>query len=162
MSQKTGVKAENKLSRTAYGGCKGDDYIPFVPTSTVMPETTGYSIVFGVILACFFAAANTYLGLKVGLTISAGIPGAIIATGVLKGMFRRNNILEANMVASLAAMGESVAAGIIFVLPALILCNFGLSITIVVVVSLIGEVMGIFLVTPLRRYLIVEEHGNLV
>lgn len=162
MSQKTGVKAENKLSRTAYGGCKGDDYVPFVPTSTIMPETTGYSIVLGVILACFFAAANTYLGLKVGLTISAGIPGAIIATGVLKGMFRRNNILEANMVASLAAMGESIAAGIIFVLPALILCGFGLSITTVVVVSLIGGVIGIFFVTPLRRYLIVEEHGNLV
>lgn len=162
MSQKTGVKAENKLSKTAYGGCKGDDYIPFVSTSTVMPETTGYSIVLGVILACFFAAANTYLGLKVGLTISAGIPGAIIATGVLKGVFRRNNILEANMVASLAAMGESVAAGIIFVLPALILCGFGLSITTVVIVSLIGGVMGIFFVTPLRRYLIVEEHGNLV
>ncbi len=115
------AQEKRKLSQSAYGGGKGEDYIPFVPTSVAMPETTGYSIILGIILACVFAAANTYLGLRVGMTISAGIPGAIIATGVLKGLFRRNNILEANMVASLAAMGESLAGGVIFVLPALVL-----------------------------------------
>lgn len=151
-----------KLSSGAYGGCSGDDYIPFVPTSTAMPETTGYSIILGIILACFFAAANTYLGLKVGLTIAAGIPGAILATGVLRGLFRRNNILEANMAASMAAMGESISGGIIFVLPALILCNFGLSNITIVIVTIVGGIMGVFFVTPLRRYLIVEEHGKLV
>ena len=151
-----------KLSSTAYGDCKGEDYVPFVSTSMAMPETTGYSIILGVILACLFAAANTYLGLKVGLTISAGIPGAIIATGVLKGMFKRNNILEANMVASLAAMGESLAGGVIFILPALILWGLNLSIFTVIIVTIIGGVMGVFFITPLRRYLIVEEHGILV
>jgi len=151
-----------KLSHTAYGDCKGENYVPFVPTSLAMPETTGYSIILGVILACLFAAANTYLGLKVGLTISAGIPGAIIATGVLKGLFKRNNILEANMVASLAAMGESLAGGVIFILPALILWGLNLSIATVIVVTIIGGVMGVFFITPLRRYLIVEEHGVLV
>lgn len=151
-----------KLSHTAYGDCKGEDYVPFVPTSMAMPETTGYSIILGIILACLFAAANTYLGLKVGLTISAGIPGAIIATGVLKGMFKRNNILEANMVASLAAMGESLAGGVIFILPALILWGLKLSVATVIIVTIIGGVMGVFFITPLRRYLIVEEHGNLV
>jgi len=153
---------KRKLSQSAYGGCKGEEYVPFIPTSMAMPETTGYSIILGIILACVFAAANTYLGLKVGMTISAGIPGAIIATGVLKGMFRRNNILEANMVASLAAMGESIAGGIIFILPALILWGLKLSILTVVIVTIIGGVMGVFFITPLRRYLIVEEHGNLV
>ena len=155
-------QGNRKLSQTAYGGCKGDDYVPFISTSVAMPEATGYSIILGVILACLFAAANTYLGLKVGMTISAGIPGAIIGTGVLKGMFRRNNILEANMVASLAAMGESLAGGVIFILPALILWGLKLSVITVAIVTIVGGLLGVFLITPLRRYLIVEEHGNLV
>lgn len=155
-------ETNKKLSNNAYGGIKGEEYIPFVPTSEVMPETTGYSIIIGIIFACIFAAANTYLGLKVGMTISAGIPGAILATGLLKGAFRRNSILEANMVASLAAMGESIAGGIIFILPALILLAFGLSIIQVVLVTVVGGIMGVFFITPLRRFLIVEEHGELV
>lgn len=156
--------SENKkrLSATAYGGIKGDDYVPFVPTTEVMPEMTGYSIIIGILFACLFAAANTYLGLKVGMTISAGIPGAIMGIGILRGLFKRNSILEANMVASLAAMGESIAGGIIFVLPALILSGFGLSVLQVVIVTVIGGAMGVFFITPLRRFLIVEEHGNLI
>ena len=151
-----------ELSKAAYGGAPGSEYVPYIPTTEAMPELTGYSIIIGVLFALIFAAANTYLGLKVGLTISAGIPGAILATGLLKGLFRRNNILEANMVASLSAMGESIAGGIIFVLPALILLGFGLSITTVVIVTIIGGLMGVFFITPVRRYLIVEEHGNLI
>ncbi|WP_426348069.1 OPT/YSL family transporter [Alloiococcus sp. CFN-8] len=151
-----------RLSATAYGGIKGEDYVPFVPTTEVMPETTGYSIIIGILFACIFAAANTYLGLKVGLTISAGIPGAIMATGILKGLFRRNSILEANMIASLAAVGESIAGGIIFILPSLLLSGFGLSILQVVIVTIVGGIMGVFFITPLRRFLIVEEHGTLV
>ncbi len=151
-----------KLSHNAYGGVHGDDYLPFVPTTVAMPESTGYSIFLGIIFAIIFAAANTYLGLKVGLTISAGIPGAILATGILKGIFRRNNILEANLVASVAAMGESIAGGIIFILPAIILWGFDLSIWTVVIVTTLGGLLGVFFVTPLRRFLIVEEHGNLV
>jgi len=155
-------ETKKKLSINAYEGIKGEDYVPFVPTSEVMPETTGYSIIIGILFACIFAAANTYLGLKVGMTISAGIPGAILATGLLKGAFKRNSILEANMVASLAAMGESIAGGIIFVLPALILLGFGLSIIQVALVTIVGGIMGVFFITPLRRFLIVEEHGVLV
>lgn len=151
-----------ELSKAAYGGAPGSDYVPYIPTTEAMPELTGYSIIIGVLFALIFAAANTYLGLKVGLTISAGIPGAILATGLLKGLFRRNNILEANMVASLSAMGESIAGGIIFVLPALILLGFGLSIMTVVIVTIIGGLMGVFFITPVRRYLIVEEHGRLI
>lgn len=153
---------KKKLSINAYGGIKGEDYVPFIPTSEVMPEMTGYSIIIGILFACIFAAANTYLGLKVGMTISAGIPGAILATGLLKGAFKRNSILEANMIASLAAMGESIAGGIIFVLPALILLGFGLTIIQVAIVTVVGGVMGVFFITPLRRFLVVEEHGNLV
>lgn len=94
-----------ELSKAAYGGTPGNDYVPYIPITEAMPELTGYSIIIGVLFALIFAAANTYLGLKVGLTISAGIPGAILATGLLKGLFRRNNILEANTVASLMGVG---------------------------------------------------------
>ena len=156
------VNEIKKLSKTAYGDINGEDYIPFISATEVMPEMTGYSIVVGIMFAIIFAAANTYLGLKVGLTISSGIPGAILATGIFKAIFRRNNILEANFVASLAAVGESIAGGVIFILPALILLGFGLSIGTVVVVTVIGGVMGCFFVTPVRRYLIVEEHGTLI
>lgn len=162
MIKKTKIASKFKLSKSAYSGTAGKDYVPYIPTAEAMPEMTGYSIIIGIIFALIFAAANTYLGLKVGLTISAGIPGAILATGLLKGLFRRNNILEANMVASLAAMGESIAGGIIFVLPALLLLGFGLSIFTVIIVTIIGGLMGVFFVTPIRRYLIVEEHGTLV
>lgn len=151
-----------KLSHSAYGGTKGEEYIPFIPTSQVMPELSIYSIIMGAVFAMIFAAANTYLGLKVGLTIAAGIPGAILATGLLKGLFKRNNILEANMVASIAAVGESIAGGIIYILPAIILWGLELKISTIVVVTLLGGLIGIFFVTPLRKFLIVEEHGQLV
>ncbi|MEG0771903.1 oligopeptide transporter, OPT family [Clostridium sp.] len=151
-----------KLSHNAYGGVHGDDYVPFVPTSVAMPESTGYSLFLGILFAIIFAAANTYLGLKVGLTISAGIPGAILATGLLKGIFKRNNILEANLVSSVAAMGESIAGGIIFILPAIILWGLDLSVWTVVIVTTLGGLLGVFFVTPLRRFLIVEEHGTLI
>ncbi len=155
-------ESSKRLSRTAYGGVKGKDYIPFIATTEIVPEVTGYSIILGIIFAAIFAAANTYLGLKVGLTISAGIPGAILATGLLRSVFKRNNILEANYVASLAAVGESIAGGIIFVLPAIILIGFGLSLTTVAIVTIIGGFMGVYFVTPVRKYMIVEEHGNLI
>lgn len=151
-----------KLSHSAYGGIKGEDYIPFVPTSQAMPELSIYSVIMGALFAMIFAAANTYLGLKVGLTIAAGIPGAILATGLLKGLFKRNNILEANMVASIAAVGESIAGGIIYILPAIILWGLELKITTIVIVTLLGGLIGVFFVTPLRKFLIVEEHGHLV
>lgn len=151
-----------KLSKQAYGGVKGVDYIPFVPATEAMPEATSTSIIMGIIFAIIFAAANTYLGLKVGLTISAGIPGAILATGLLKSIFRKNSILEANYVASLAAVGESIAGGIIFVLPAIILIGYKLSLSTVALVTIIGGFMGVYFITPVRKYLIVEEHGSLI
>lgn len=151
-----------KLSKDAYGGVKGEEYVPFISTNEIVPEATGYSLTMGIIFAIVFAAANTYLGLRVGLTISAGIPGAILATGLLKTIFKRNSILEANYVASLAAVGESIAGGIIFVLPAIILIGLNLSIIQVALVTIIGGFMGVYFVTPVRRYLIVQEHGELI
>ncbi len=151
-----------KLPKQAYGGVKGEDYIPFIPVTEPVPESTGHSIIMGIIFAVIFAAANTYLGLKVGLTISAGIPGAILATGLLKSIFKRNSILEANYVASLSAVGESIAGGIIFVLPAIILIGFNLSLITVAVVTIVGGIMGVYFIIPVRKYLIVQEHGTLI
>ena len=156
------MENSKKLSHDAYGGISGEKYVPFVPTQVAMPELSIYSIIMGAVFAMIFAAANTYLGLKVGLTIAAGIPGAILATGIFKGLFKRNNILEANMVASIAAVGESIAGGIIYILPAIILWGLDLKISTIVIVTLLGGLVGIFFVTPLRKFLIVEEHGKLV
>lgn len=150
------------LSHTAYGGIHGDDYVPYIPASEIMPESQAVSIILGILLAILFGAANTYLGLKVGLTISASIPAAILATGILRGIFKRNNILEANMIQSIAAMGESVAGGLIFTIPAIIIWGMDLRISTIIVVTLLGGLLGVVFIVPLRRYLIVEEHGTLV
>ena len=95
------------------------------------------------------------------MTIAAGIPAAIIATGVLKGIFGRNNILESNVIQSMASMGESLAGGLIFIIPAVILLGHKLTILMVVVVALLGGLLGILFVVPLRKYLTVQEHGIL-
>ncbi len=150
------------LSHTAYGGVNGDDYVPFIPASQAMPEMTFVSVLLGCLFAIIFSAANTYLGLKVGMTISAGIPAAILATALLKGIFKRNNILEANMVQSIAAMGESIAGGVIFTLPAIIIWGMDLKLATIVIATILGGLLGVFFVVPLRRYLIVEEHGRLI
>ncbi len=155
--------AEKKgLSSGAYGDVPGKDYIPYVSTKDAMPEITFVSIIFGCIFAIIFGAANTYLGLRVGMTIAAGIPAAILSTTILKGLFKRNNILEANMIQAMASMGESLAGGLIFILPAVIVLGMELKLTTIIVVSLFGGLLGILFVIPLRKYLTVEEHGKLV
>ena len=154
--------AEHKgLSHSAYGGIKGEDYVPYIPASQAMPELTVVSIIIGCLLAALFAAANTYLALKVGMTIAAGIPAAILGTGLLKIIFKKSNILEANLISGVAAMGESLAGGIVFTLPAIIIWGKDLSLMTIITVTLLGGLLGIFFVVPLRRYLIVEEHGKL-
>lgn len=155
--------AEQKgLHFTAYGGCKGDDYVPYIPVDKALPELTTLSIIAGIIFAVIFGAANTYLGLKVGMTIAAGLPTAILATGVLKGLFKHNNILEINVIQAMGSMGESLAGGLIFCIPAVILLGGELTLTTITIVGIIGGLLGIAFVVPLRRFLIVEEHGNLI
>ncbi|MGF7057410.1 OPT family oligopeptide transporter [Brassicibacter mesophilus] len=150
------------LSHNAYGGIHGKDYIPYIPADEAMPEITTASLVIGCLFAILFGAANTYLGLKVGLTISASIPGAILATGILRGVLRRNNILEANLIQSVGSMGESIAGGLIFTLPAIIIWGMTLKLSTIVVVTLLGGLLGVLFIVPLRRFLTVEEHGELV
>ena len=92
---------------------------PFIPAEKIVPEFTATSIVIGVILAVLFGGANAYLGLRVGMTVSASIPAAVISMGIIRVILHRESILENNMVQTIGSAGESVAAGAIFTLPAM-------------------------------------------
>lgn len=92
---------------------------PFISADRVLPEMTPVSIVLGILLAVLFGAANAYLGLRVGMTISASIPAAVISMGLIRIIMKRDSILENNMVQTIGSAGESLAAGAIFTLPAL-------------------------------------------
>ena len=97
------------------------NFKPYIPAEKITPELTVTSIIMGVLLAIIFGAANAYLGLRVGMTVSASIPAAVIAMGVIRVIMKKNSILESNIVQTVGSAGESVAAGAIFTLPALFL-----------------------------------------
>ena len=139
---------------------------PYIPASKVTPEMTVTSIIMGIILAVVFGAANAYLGLRVGMTVSASIPAAVIAMGVIRVIMRKNSILESNMVQTIGSAGESVAAGAIFTLPALFLwAKEGVmdkpGIVEITLIAIIGGLLGVFFMIPLRNALIVREHNTL-
>ena len=139
---------------------------PNKPASKVTPEMTVTSIIMGIILAVVFGAANAYLGLRVGMTVSASIPAAVIAMGVIRVIMRKNTILESNMVQTIGSAGESVAAGAIFTLPALFLwAKEGVmdkpGIVEITLIAIIGGLLGVFFMIPLRNALIVREHNTL-
>lgn len=143
-----------------------NEFKPYVPAEKVTPEITVASMVMGIILAVVFGAANAYLGLRVGMTVSASIPAAVIAMGVIRVVMRKNSILESNIVQTTGSAGESLAAGAIFTLPALFLWAAEgktdkpgmLEITLI---ALIGGLLGVFFMVPLRNALVVKEHGVL-
>ena len=142
------------------------EFQPYIPASKVTPEITVTSIVMGIILAVIFGAANAYLGLRVGMTVSASIPAAVISMGVIRVIMRKNSILESNVVQTIGSAGESLAAGAIFTLPALFLwASEGVmekpGIVEITVIALLGGLLGVFFMVPLRNALIVREHGTL-
>ncbi|MCR5593892.1 MAG: OPT/YSL family transporter [Saccharofermentans sp.] len=143
-----------------------EEFKPYIPADKITPELTPKSIIIGVLLSIVFGAANAYLGLKVGLTISASIPAAVISMAVIRIIMRRDSILESNMVQMVGSAGESLAAGAIFTLPALFIWNSeGVmdrpSMILISVIALLGGLLGIFFMVPLRNALIVKEHGVL-
>ncbi|KPU26657.1 peptide transporter [Caloranaerobacter sp. TR13] len=154
------------LSDAAYNPKAGEQYVPFIPANKVMPEFTATAIIIGIIMAIVFGAANAYLGLRVGMTISASIPAAVISMGIIRGIMKKESILENNMVQTIGSAGESLAAGAIFTLPALFIWSQELgmdapSLFRIIVISLIGGILGVLLMVPLRKALIVNEHGKL-
>lgn len=145
---------------------KQNDFKPYIAAEKITPEFTVISVIMGILLAVIFGAANAYLGLKVGMTVSASIPAAVIAMGVIRVVLRRNSILESNMVQTIGSAGESLAAGAIFTLPALFLwASEGKmdkpSLIEITLIALIGGLLGVFFMIPLRNALIVKEHGTL-
>ncbi len=143
-----------------------NEFKPYVPAEKVTPELTLTSILMGIILAVVFGAANAYLGLRVGMTVSASIPAAVISMGVIRVLMRKNSILESNVVQTIGSAGESLAAGAIFTLPALFLwaaegTMAKPSLVEITLIALLGGLLGVFFMVPLRNALIVKEHGIL-
>mgnify|MGYP004568232885 FL=1 len=144
-----------------------NEFKPYIPADKVMPELTVTSIVMGMLLAVIFGAANAYLGLRVGMTVSASIPAAVISMGVIRVIMKRNSILESNMVQTIGSAGESLAAGAIFTMPALFLwaeeglCDMP-SLVEITLIALCGGVLGVLFMVPLRNALIVKEHETLL
>lgn len=142
------------------------DFKPYIPADKVVPEFTVTALLIGILLAIVFGAANAYLGLLVGMTVSASIPAAVISMGIIRVILRKDSILENNMIQTIGSAGESVAAGAIFTLPALFLwaeegkIDFP-SILTIFLIALFGGVLGVCFMVPLRQALIVEEHGTL-
>ena len=143
-----------------------NEFKPYIPADKVVPEFTVTSVLIGILLAVVFGAANAYLGLLVGMTVSASIPAAVLSMGIIRIILRRDSILENNLVQTIGSAGESLAAGAIFTLPALFLwaeegkIEFP-SIMTIFRIALFGGILGVSFMVPLRQALIVEEHGTL-
>ena len=143
------------------------EFKPYIPAEKVTAEMTVTSVLMGVILAIVFGAANAYLGLRVGMTVSASIPAAVISMGVIRVIMKKNSILESNLVQTIGSAGESLAAGAIFTMPALFLwAEEGLcdkpSLVEITLIALCGGVLGVLFMVPLRNALIVKEHATLL
>ena len=131
---------------------------PVVPASTSLPELTFKAIMLGIVLSVVLAGANAYLGLFAGMTVSASIPAAVVSMAVLRA-FRKSNILENNLVQTSASAGESLAAGVIFTVPALVLMGWWQTFDYwqVTAIAAVGGIVGVLFTIPLRRALVVEE-----
>ena len=143
------------------------EFKPYIPAEKVTAEMTVTSVIMGVILAIVFGAANAYLGLRVGMTVSASIPAAVISMGVIRVIMKKNSILESNLVQTIGSAGESLAAGAIFTMPALFLwAEEGLcdkpSLVEITLIALCGGILGVLFMVPLRNALIVKEHATLL
>ena len=134
---------------------------PYVPAEEVRPEFTFRAIVFGGLFGILFGAVTVYVGLRAGLTVSASIPIAVLSISVLRALGKAS-ILENNIVQTAGSAGESVAGGVIFTLPALIFLGFPLEYARIFLLAFIGGWLGVLFMIPLRRQLIVKEHGNLL
>ncbi|MFH1549101.1 MAG: oligopeptide transporter, OPT family [Planctomycetota bacterium] len=144
----------------------GEEYKPYVPATKTIAEFSLKAVVTGVILGILFGMANAYLGLAAGVTVSASIPVAVMSVGVFSalhkfGLGRRATVLESNMSQTIGSAGESLAAGVIFTIPALILWGESPDEMTIFIFAALGGILGVLCMIPLRRYLVKEEHRNL-
>src|SRR2546422_1323983 len=146
--------------RAAAPATSGATYQPYIPASQSPAELTVRAIVVGVVLGLIFGASNVYLALKIGLTVSASIPIAVLSITIFRWL-GRSTILENNIVQTTGSAADSVSAGVVFTIPAILLMGYDLDISRVTVLAIAGGLMGVLMMIPLRRALIVKEHGNL-
>ena len=144
----------------------GKSYKPYIPAEKSMPEITVASVVIGILLAVVFGGANAYLGLRVGMTVSASIPAAVVSMGIIRKLLKKESILENNMVQTIGSAGEALAGGAIFTLPVLFMwATEGMtsfpSVVEICLITMVGGILGVAFMVPLRNALIVEEHGTL-
>lgn len=151
----------NRLSKNAYGGVDGKDYVPYVSSGSKSGGNVAVLII-GIFLAVLFAASTAYSGMKSGLTVAAGIPGSIIGSAFIAVLAKQKGILGKNLVQGMASGGESVASGIIFVLPAVLLIGAKVTFLEGFVVGVGGVLFGVGIASLVYNYLIVEEHGKLM
>ena len=137
------------------------DHQPYVPASQSPAELTPRALLLGVLLGLIFSASSVYLALKIGLTVSSSIPIAVLSITIFRAL-GRTSILENNIVQTTGSASDSVAAGVVFTIPAILLMGYDLDIGRVAVLATAGGLMGILMMIPLRRALIVKEHGTLV
>ncbi len=150
-----------KLPKGAYGEVSGKDYVPYITDKSRTGGNVAVLII-GIILAAIFAASTTYSGMKAGLTVAAGIPGAIIGSAFVGAFARQKGILGKNLIQGMSSGGESVASGFIFVLPAVILIGSQITFLEGLAVGVGGVLFGIGIAAIVHNYLIVEEHGKLM
>ncbi|AHF08199.1 OPT family oligopeptide transporter [Desulfitobacterium metallireducens] len=152
---------DKKLSKDAYGGIAGKDYVPYISSGKNSGGNAAVLII-GIILAALFAASTAYSGMKSGLTVAAGIPGSIIGSALIAAFAKQKGILGKNLLQGMSSGGESIASGMIFVLPAILLIGSTVSFWETLVVGVGGVLFGLAIASLVYNYLIVEEHGKLV
>ncbi len=152
---------DKKLSKDAYGGVDGKDYVPYVSSGSKSGGNIAVLII-GIFLAALFAASTAYSGMKSGLTVAAGIPGSIIGSAFIAAFAKHKGILAKNLVQGMSSGGESVASGIIFVLPAILLIGSKVTFLEGIIVGVAGVLFGIGVAGLVHNYLMIEEHGKLM
>ncbi|MCK5652389.1 MAG: OPT/YSL family transporter, partial [Gemmatimonadetes bacterium] len=163
MSPNHETPAPRKLPRTAYTLEEGEEFVPFTYGET-LTEFTWKAAITGIILGIIFGAANTYLGLMAGLTISTSIPVAVLTVVVFRamsGMGFQHSILESNMSQTIGSASSSVASGVLFTIPALFIWGMNPAWGQITLLAMCGGLIGVLAMVPLRRYLIKREHGKL-
>ncbi|MGC8990694.1 MAG: OPT/YSL family transporter, partial [Verrucomicrobiia bacterium] len=155
----------SRSSATAVDGRGPTSFEPYIPAEVTLPEMTPVPLLVGTILGMIFGASSLYLVLKVGLTVSASIPVAVIAITLFKLAakfgFRESTILENNIVQSAGSAGESIAFGVGVTMPSILILGFDLELSRVMLVAILGGLLGVLMMIPLRRAMIVAQHGVL-
>lgn len=151
-----------KLSKDAYGGVPGKEYIPYVENGKKAKSGGTLILIFGIILATLFAASTAYSGMKVGLTVAAGIPGSILGSGLVALFVKNKSVLGKNILAGMSAGGETIASGMIFVLPAIVIIGGQINFWQGILVGIAAVLFSIGGIGLVEDYLLVQEHGNIV